>query len=183
MHLSCQKAFILVVALTTACNESTAPPISGAYVLESIDGQSLPANIQAGGGDTITVFWSTLSLDAAGNAELVEHIRYVHPNSPPGEGTYTTGYVYRVTGNRVIGHNVAFDYSPPCPPNALCVEPPVGKIVGNTLTLFYGSPAFRPPSFYRVVGPVLARTAASNGLASRTDGSISKPSASEAGSF
>ena len=150
MNLSCQKAFILVLTLTIACRESTAPPITGAYALESINNQPIPANIQAEAGDTITVIWSDLTLDASGKAQLSEHIRYVHPGSPPGEVNYTTGYSYRVTGRDVIGQTIIFDYSPPCPPNALCAEPPFGRFVGSKLVLFWGtSPSSRPPSVYR----------------------------------
>lgn len=149
MHLSCQKAFILVVALTMGCRDTTAPPIVGFYFLESINSQPLPANIQAEAGDTITVLASSLTIDVFGTAQLFERIRYVHPNSPPGETSYTSNYSYRVTGNAVVGQRIEFDYSPPCPPNALCAAPPVGIIDGSTLILSYGSPSARPPSVYR----------------------------------
>jgi hypothetical protein len=154
MRLSCQKAFVLALPLTMACNESTAPPIASSYILESINSQPLPANIQAGNGDTITVIASSLALDGAGRAQLSEHIRYVHPNSPPGEDIYTTGYSYRITGSRIIGQSIIFDYSPPCPPNALCVEPPVGRFVGSRLILSWGNYSYsRPPSVYKPIMP------------------------------
>lgn len=151
MRLSCRKCLPFVFALPLACHDGTAPPpsILGFYVLESINSQPLPAIIQSGGGDTTTVFWSNLNLDGAGNAVLLEHIRHAHLNSAT-EATYTTGYLYRV-----IGDSIAFDYSPPCPPNALCVGPPVGKLANSTLTLSYGgSPPFRLPSFYRRISGV-----------------------------
>lgn len=150
MRLSCQKAFILVVASTMACSQTAAPPTSGDYVLESINGQPLPANIQAEAGDTIAVLSSSLTLDGVGRAQLSEHIRYVHPNSPPGEQTYTTGYSYRIEGSSIIGQTIVFDYSPPCPPNALCAAPPQGRFSGFKLILTYGrTPGSRPPSVYR----------------------------------
>jgi hypothetical protein len=156
MRLSCQKAFVLVVASTIGCHETTAPPVAGSYVLESINGQPIPANIQAEGGDTITVIYSSLTLDAAGKAQLSEHIRYVHPNSPPGEVTYTTGYSYRLVSNVIEGKNIVFDFSPPCPPNALCPVPPTGTFVGSKLVLSWGpTPQSRPPSVYRPVDPTL----------------------------
>jgi hypothetical protein len=149
MGLSCQQAFLLVLPFTIACNQSTAPPIAAHYVLESINNQPLPANIQAGEGDTITVISSSLTLDGAGTAQLMERIRYVHPGSPPGESIYTTGYSYRISGSRIIGQTVVFDYSPPCPPNALCAEPPVGRFMGSKLILSWGTtPSSRPPSVY-----------------------------------
>lgn len=154
MRLSCQKAFIIALTLTMACHESTAPPIAKGYILESINNQPLPANIQAEGGDTITVIASSLGLDGAGKAQLFEHIRYVHPNSPPGEAIYTTGYSYSISGSRILGPTIVFDYSPPCPPNALCAEPPVGRFVGSKLILTWGRYSYsRPPSVYKPVMP------------------------------
>jgi hypothetical protein len=151
MRLSCQKAFIPVIVLTLACGDSTAPPslAPSAYSLETIGGRPLPAHIQASEGDTITVVASTLIFDGAGNATFTEHIRYVHPNSPPGEATYTVGYKYHIERG-VIGNYLAFEYSPLCPPNALCAEPPTGMIVGTQLILSFGNPTYRPQSFYRL---------------------------------
>jgi hypothetical protein len=150
MRLPRQKAFFLVVASTMACSQTAAPPTSGSYVLESINGQPVPANIQAEAGDTITVLSSSLTLDGFGRAQLSEHIRYVHPNSPPGEQNYTTGYSYSIKGSRIVGQIIVFDYSPPCPPNALCVAPPQGRFSGFKLILTYGTtPGSRPPSIYR----------------------------------
>jgi hypothetical protein len=149
MPLSCRKALVLAVVLTAACREVTAPPIIGSFSLASINGHPLPAHIQAQGGDTITVLSSSLTLDAAGKARIFEHIRYVHPNSPPGESIYTSVYDYEITGDPTAGQTVTFTYSPPCPPNALCIAPPVGTLVGSILTLTYGEyPGARPPSVY-----------------------------------
>ncbi len=151
MRLSCQKGFILAVVSTLACHEATAPPISNSYLLESINSQPIPANIEAEAGDTITVLYSILLLDGAGNAQLTEQIRYVHPNSPPGQATYTTGYSYSITRNPVLGQSIVFE-SPPCLLNALCAAPPQGRFVGSKLILSYGpSSASRPPSVYRPI--------------------------------
>lgn len=152
MRLSCQKAFILAVVSTLACHEATAPPISNGYLLESINGQPIPANIQAEPGDTITVLYGLLILDGAGNAQLIEQIHYVHPNSPAGEVTYTTGYSYSIRENPVLGRTMVFDQSPPCPANALCAAPPQGRFVGSKLVLSYGTiPGSRPASLYRPI--------------------------------
>jgi hypothetical protein len=145
MRLSCQKLFFLSLAFTMGCNDSTAPPsTTGVYMLESINGQPPPTNIFVGAEDTTTVFWSTLTFDASGHAVLVERMRHAHPDEAT-EGTYTTRYSYRISGDEII-----FDYSPPCPPNALCVEPPKGVVTGTQLILSYGTPPFRPPSVYRL---------------------------------
>jgi hypothetical protein len=157
MHLSGRKTLLFAAALTFGCHESTAPPsaIAGVYVLENIDGRSLPANIVAQQGDTITVLSSTLTLDGVGNAALIEFLRIVHPNAPAFQQTQTTGYTYRVTGHRLLGDDVTFNYSPPCPPNALCVAPPTARVLGSTLILSYGEFSYsRPPSFYRR-GPLI----------------------------
>ena len=151
MRLSCEKAFVLALTLTVACHESTTPPplIAGVYLLESINSQPTPATVWASEGDTITVISGNLNLDGAGKAVLVEHVRFVHPNTGAGEATDTTGYVYRITRHRLIGYDVAFDRSPPCPPNALCVGPPIGRVVGSTLTLSYDEFATRPYLYRR----------------------------------
>jgi len=47
-----------------------------------------------------------------------------------GDVTYTTTYTYKITGDQI-----QFDFSPPCPPNALCVEPPKGTITESGLSL------------------------------------------------
>jgi len=152
MRLSCQKAFILAVVSTLACHEATAPPISNGYLLESINGQPLPANIQAEAGDTITVLFGFLFLNGPEKAQLTEQIRYVHPNSPAGEATNNTEYSYSISGNPVIGQKMVLDYSPPCGPNTVCAAPPQGRFVGSKLILFYGAaPGSRPPSLYRPV--------------------------------
>ena len=146
MRLSCLKALLPVVALTTACHEATAPPAPGLYVLETFNNQPLPTVINAGGGDTITLFWATLTLDGTANAMIVAHSRQVDPTSPPREATDTARYSYRI-----VGDSIAFDYSPPCPINALCVMPPYGKVTSSTVTLFLGgSPGARPTYFYRL---------------------------------
>jgi hypothetical protein len=151
MRLSCQKAFVLGLVLTMACGESTAPSLGPSeYSLETIDGRPLPAHIQASEGDTVTVVSSTLLFDGVGNATFSEHIRYVHPNSPSGEATYTVGYKVHIVGRGVMGEELDFEYSPPCPPNALCAEPPTGRLLGTQLILSFGNPTYRPPSFYRL---------------------------------
>ena len=134
MRLSCEKASVLALTLTIACHDSTAPSPRDSYLLESVNGQPVPTVIRAGGGDTTTLFWATLTLDAAGKAEIVAATRRVSTSAPPREATDIARYSYRV-----FGDSIAFDYSPPCPPNALCVRPPYGKITGLTVNLFLGA--------------------------------------------
>lgn len=148
MRLSRQKALLLIGALTTACHDTTAPP-TGFYRLESFNNQTLPAVINAGSGDTTTLFSGFLVLDGAANAMIATHSRQVHPSIPPRDATDTARYTYRV-----VGDSIAFDYSPPCPINALCVGPPYAKSTSTTLTLFYFSiPGTAKPTYlYRLLG-------------------------------
>ena len=146
MRLSRLKALFPVVALTMACHEAIAPPKQpGLYVLETFNNQPLPAVIHASGGDTTTLFFASLFLDGAANARIVSHSRRVSPANPPRDATDTARYSYRV-----VGDSIAFDYSPPCPINALCVLPPYGKVTSSTVTLYYtdGSPS-KPTYFFR----------------------------------
>ena len=148
MHLSRWICLPLVLTVTLACSDGTAPPpsILDEYFLESVDSRPLPATIHSQGGYTTTVIWSALAFDDAGNAGLVEHMRYTSPNDPVTEQTHTTIYSYNVSGRLIT-----FNYSPPCPPNANCVAPPTGTLDGTTLTLSWGgSPPWRPPALYRL---------------------------------
>ena len=129
MILSSQKAFVLSLDAHDGMPGVDRPTDHRRLRVGNTNNQPLPANIQAEGGDTITVISSDLTLDASGKAQLSEHIRYVHAGSPPGEDSYTTGYSYRITGGDVIGQTIIFDYSPPCPPNALCGAP-IGRFIG-----------------------------------------------------
>jgi hypothetical protein len=146
MRLFSWKCLPLVFTVL-ACQDGTAPPsTSGAYVLESVGTRPLPATIHSGEGYATIVLWSTLSFDQAGHAVLVERMRLTSPNAPATEVTHRTDYSYRVTGERIT-----FDYSPPCPPNALCVEPPRGELGTSSVLLFWsGNPPWRPPAFYRL---------------------------------
>lgn len=132
MSLSCQKAFVLVVALTAACHESTSPPaVLRSLVLESVDNQPVPVVIHASGQDTTTLYWASLTLYEGGTADIVAHSRQVHATLPPREATDTAHYSYRI-----IGDSLALDY--PCRDTATCVAPPFGKFTtGTTVTLYY----------------------------------------------
>ena|ERR1700674_5195924 len=147
MRLFRQKALLFVGVLTTACHETTSPPTQPAlYSLESFNNQPLPTFLNAGGGDTITIISATLVLDGAANAMIATHSRQVHPNTPLRDATDIVRYTYRV-----MGDSVAFDYSPPCPPNAQCVAPPYGKSTSTTLTLYSGYTGASATYLYRLL--------------------------------
>lgn len=84
------KALLLIGALTTACNQATAPKEPGTYSLESFNNQTLPAVVSAGGLDTTTLVSATLFLDGAANATVIAHSREVHPSTPPRDAVDTT---------------------------------------------------------------------------------------------
>lgn len=145
MRLSCLRVLLLIGALTTACNEATAPKEPGTYSLESFNNQPLPAVISAGGLDTAILVSATLFLDGAENATVIAHSREVHPSTPPRDAIDTTLFTYRV-----VGDSIAFYYR--CPYDALCTLPPFGKTTSSTLTLYYGgSPGAGPVYFYRLL--------------------------------
>src|SRR5882672_2831991 len=147
MRLSCLRALLPAVALTMACTDSTAPSrlASGLYVLESVNGQAVPAIVIAGQTDTSFMLSATLTLDGAGNAVRIEHWRYVYQPSHAEEGTLTANSEYRITrGNITVG---SFQ---PCPANALCEGNKVGKITSTTLTLAYADNPTAPVFLYRI---------------------------------
>jgi hypothetical protein len=131
MHLSCQKGFFLFAALTIACHESTTAASRDLYLLETVNGQPVPAIVNASATDTTTLLGAQLTLDAAGKAEIRAQTRHVSTYAPPRVATDVSRYSYRI-----LGDSIAFDFSPPCPPNALCARPPYGKLIGSTVNLF-----------------------------------------------
>lgn len=121
----------LVVMLAAGCSDATAPPtrVTALYVLESIGGEPLPAIFSPRSGETATVFWATLNLDAAGNAIMAERRRR-ESSTFQQERTNT-----RLTGYEINGENILI--GPPCPldPLADCVPKRVGQIKDSTLSL------------------------------------------------
>ena len=146
MHVSRWISLPLAFTVTLACHDGTAPPpaILEEYFLESVDGRPLPATVHVRDSYTTTVIWSTLTFDDAGNARLVERMRYTSPVDPAIEITHTTNYSYEASGTLIT-----FDYF--CSDTAVCVGPPTGALAGTILTLSWsGNPPFRAPALYRL---------------------------------
>jgi len=99
------------------------------YILESIGGQPLPATFSARSGETTTVFWATLNLDAAGNASLAERRRREY-SSFQHERTNSWLTDYEINGENIT-------IGPPCSndPLADCFPKRFGQIRDSTLTL------------------------------------------------
>ena len=147
MRLSCLRALLPAVALTMACSDSTSPPrlASGLYVLESVNGQGVPAIVSASQIDTSFLLSATLTLDGAGHGVRSEHWRYVYQPNPVEEGTFTANVEYRITGD-----NITVGSFQPCPANANCEGNKVGKITSTTLTLAYANNPTAPVFLYRI---------------------------------
>jgi hypothetical protein len=147
MRLSCQKAFVLAVVFTAACGAPNAPPlVIGLFTLETVDSRPVPLVVRSEGADTLTLLSAIVTFDAAGKARFTVHTRSVTVPDAPREATNTARYSYTI-----VGDSITFNYDPPCPPNALCVRPPYGKLTSTTLTLFYRiSPDASIPYVYRM---------------------------------
>lgn len=132
MQLSRWICLPLLLTVTLACSDGTAPPpaIANEYYMESVDGRPLPTTINSEGGYTTTVLSSFLVFDVAGKAQLVERVRLTSPSDPATETTHTQEYSYEISGNRI-----AFDYLQWCRDTTVCVAPPTGTLDGTTLTL------------------------------------------------
>jgi hypothetical protein len=131
MSLSRKAVFVGAILSAFACNDMAAPPAPPAfYTLDNVSGRALPTFISPVP-EAPTMISASLKLDASGRAALTEHRNQM----AGGDVTYTTNYTYTISGNQI-----QFDYSPPCPPNALCAMPPKGTISGSRLALtMYGT--------------------------------------------
>ena len=132
MHLPSRSIFLLSLSLAfvISCRDSSGPAIvSAQFELNDIDGRALPTPPAFTPGLTPTILSSTITLDQAGNAAVT-----VHRTEWDGRDvTSTNHYTYKITGSRI-----EFDYSPPCPPNALCSGPPKGTLFLGRLSLEMG---------------------------------------------
>src|SRR5207253_4485392 len=72
-----------------------------------------------------TVISAALLLETSGLATIIEHRRQMAVDV-----TDTIFYFKQKTA-----YEIQFDYSPPCPINALCIAPPKGTITGSRVLL------------------------------------------------
>jgi hypothetical protein len=133
MRLLCEKVFVVGLALTMGCHDTTAPPApnSRLYILESIRGQPLPTIASAGAGDTVTMLWSTITLDPVGNAVEVVHRRQAYLTFPAEETTYAQRYEYRITGDSITVGSFQRCVD-------LCASNRVGLLSDSTIALTVG---------------------------------------------
>jgi hypothetical protein len=145
MRLFCKEAFAVATAFTMACSEPTRPPerVSQDFLLESINGQPLPAVVNAAPGDTTRILSATVSFDLAGNAFTSERWSRVYSVNQTDQGTLALQQEYRITSGEIVVGSFT-----PCPPNAICAGNKIGTITESTLTLSYDDPT-APVYFYR----------------------------------
>ena len=130
MRLISQKAFLLFVLSALACSDTGGPgAVRARFDLDNIDGRSLPTYPAATPGLTPTILSNTVVLNDDGHAAIIEHRTQWNGV----DVTDTTTYTYTIAGNEI-----QFAFSPPCPPNALCIAPPRGTIFGPLLSLEMG---------------------------------------------
>ena len=114
------------LVLVAGCDDPLAPgDVAGTYVLETVDGDALPAAIAAGPQERVIVsVVIELSDDGTGDVTHVERI---------------DGVVYSsvMSVEYEIRRDEGFVAELPCPPNALCTAPPhlVGRFRGGRLEL------------------------------------------------
>ena len=146
MRVSRQRVFLLVLALTIACHDTTGPQtVSAHFVLENINGRPLPTYLSATPGPTATILSATLTLDKLGKAVMTE----LRQDVLQGEATYTSTFDYRIHGNQIeIG---SFE---PCPINAICAGNIMGTISIGGLSLVMVSFSIDGPIIYeyRIAG-------------------------------
>ena len=126
MNLTRTTVLLAATVSTLACHDAGPPPVPPVtFTLDNINGRSLPMYLSPIP-EAPTVISAALLLETSGHATIIEH----RLQMAGGDVTDTTTYTYKINGNEI-----QFDYSPPCPPNALCVAPPKGTITSSRVLL------------------------------------------------
>jgi hypothetical protein len=130
VRLDCRNGFLVLLgASAMACHKaaSAAQPLSREYVLESVDGQSLPAIWHISKGDTSWVHSGKISLYPDGNAVKVAYQTHTYHGTRAGGGTSSWHFRYRIRGDTIeFGFNTC---------KAPCFRGEIGRISDSTLTL------------------------------------------------
>jgi len=125
MKQRCQKALFLVALVFYACTDSSGPrTVFMHFALNDISGRPLPTYFAATPGFTTTIVSNTLVLYKDGTAEMVEH-RIEWDGT---DHTVTYDQQYTIKGSEI-------DFAYHCAPDAQCIAPPHGTIVGDRLAL------------------------------------------------
>jgi hypothetical protein len=130
MRLSCQKAFLLLLAATIGCSDATAPiKVPAQFDLVNINGRPIPTYFSPTPGLTPNILGASLSFYEAGQAVMTEHRQEFDGT----ETTRTANLVYRIRGNQVV----LSCFQPPsisAPIDLLCVSY-TGTISAQSLSL------------------------------------------------
>jgi hypothetical protein len=127
MRLYRQKALLLVLISSIACQTTTAPgAVAAWFTLRAINGRPLPTYLSSTPGPTVTIISAHLTLNEAGKAFMTEDRR----NFDGTEATYTSTLDYRINGNQIeIG---CFG---PTQATTLCLANFTGTIGGGGVSL------------------------------------------------
>ena len=141
-----RTAFLLVALATAGCWEapSAQQRLSALYVLQTINGNPLPAIAAQGGGQQYVVLADSLAFDLSGFVRRTYTVRWISATPPVMDTIYnqTLIFPYSIDGNRLtIGARLS------CGPNANCVGWEDGTIDDNTARvvariLWQGDPVF-----------------------------------------
>ncbi|MGH7602646.1 MAG: hypothetical protein ACRENK_01465 [Gemmatimonadaceae bacterium] len=126
MRLFSKIAFLAAIVSALACHDSVAPELPTTYILNRVNGQSVPFVSPIP--ENPTIVSGGLILQSNGRATLIQ--RRLQWGT---DVTTTTNYTYTITGT-----DIAFTYY--CSPDLVCLElptvpPPRGTIAGGRITL------------------------------------------------
>lgn len=130
MRLSRHKAFLLLLAATIACSDTTAPiKVPAQFLLANINGRPVPTYFSPTPGNPPTILSASLSFYEAGKAVMTELREGVDGT----QTTITTDLVYKFRGNQLA----LSCFQPPvigAPIDLLCVSY-TGSISGDNLSV------------------------------------------------
>jgi hypothetical protein len=130
MRLSRQKTFLLLLAATIGCRDTTAPiKVPAQFDLANINGRPVPTYFSPTPGNPPTILSASLTFYEAGQAVMTEHRQEVDGT----ETTRTANLVYRIRGNQLV----LSCFQPPVissPIDLLCVSY-TGTISADSLSL------------------------------------------------
>jgi hypothetical protein len=128
-----------------ACRDATSGPsrLSALYVLQTINGNHLPAVAASGGGNQYVILADSLVFQPDGNVRRTYVVHWTS-TSPLTDTTYTQSFVIPYS---VDGAKVTMGFHAPCPINANCIGFDEAVIEGATLRfaarmLWQGAPEF-----------------------------------------
>ncbi|HEV2149228.1 MAG TPA: hypothetical protein VGR37_17635 [Longimicrobiaceae bacterium] len=145
LRLAAALACGLVAACDGGPGAPVQPPLTGTYVLQTVNGRALPHTLSSDATERYLLLAETIAFDASGSAARERTIREVRSDARRNT-TYTTliEAEYRLAGTRIeVG------WFRPCPPNANCIGNDVGQVGTHRLVLesnLYATGPAGPPT-------------------------------------